>query len=294
MGNDLRVIDRDTGEILDNRSDTQEMAIRLGEMKNKLELMKHFFEDILVPNMDYGIIPGTNKTTLYKPGAEKLCELYNYSINITDLQEVADRETGYYQATVTITLVHRKTGEIAAQGIGSANTMEARYRWRWVYENQLPPGIDKSALVSKNRQNRRGSYTVFRIENDDLWTLWNTILKMAKKRALVDATLSATRSSGMFADDIDDENESDSQRSNRSSVRSPRQTRDTSNNPKMCTEKQAKLIRDLVGGDEDILGFSLHSLFGVSEPEKLTREQASQAITKLKEQQKSNQGDVPK
>jgi len=28
---------------------------------------------------------------------------------------------------------------------------------------------------------------MYRLENEDPWTLWNTVLKMAKKRALADA-----------------------------------------------------------------------------------------------------------
>ncbi|KKK67335.1 hypothetical protein LCGC14_2955110, partial [marine sediment metagenome] len=43
-----------------------------------------------------------------------------------------------------------------------------------------------------------------RVENDDPYTLVNTLLKMAKKRALVDAVLSATRSSGLFTQDVED------------------------------------------------------------------------------------------
>jgi hypothetical protein len=42
------------------------------------------------------------------------------------------------------------------------------------------------------------------MENEDPWVLWNTVLKMAKKRALIDATLSATSSSGIFTQDVED------------------------------------------------------------------------------------------
>jgi hypothetical protein len=45
-----------------------------------------------------------------------------------------------------------------------------------------------------------------RVENEDIADLKNTILKMSKKRAKVDATLSATRSSGIFTQDMEDWN----------------------------------------------------------------------------------------
>jgi len=52
-----------------------DMAVRLSEMKQKLDLVQKFFKDIMVKDVDYGVIPGTQKPSLYKPGAEKLCEL---------------------------------------------------------------------------------------------------------------------------------------------------------------------------------------------------------------------------
>ena len=43
-----------------------------------------------------------------------------------------------------------------------------------------------------------------RIENDEIFSQRNTLLKMAKKRALVDAALSAGRLSDMFTQDMED------------------------------------------------------------------------------------------
>ena len=43
-----------------------------------------------------------------------------------------------------------------------------------------------------------------RIENEDIADVYNTVLKMAKKRALVDATLTATAASDIFTQDVED------------------------------------------------------------------------------------------
>jgi len=48
------------------------------------------------------------------------------------------------------------------------------------------------------------SQTIGRVENEDIYSQVNTILKMAKKRALVDAALSAGRLSQVFTQDIED------------------------------------------------------------------------------------------
>ena len=48
---------------------------------------------------------------------------------------------------------------------------------------------------------------VYRLDNEDIYSQVNTILKMAKKRALVDAALSAGRLSQVFTQDIEDMHE---------------------------------------------------------------------------------------
>jgi len=178
-----------------------EMRARLQEMRQKVSLVQSFFKEIMRPNEDYGIIPGTDKPTLLKSGAEKLCEFYGYSIHVETEREEKDRATGWYDCAVKVTLISRRTGEVIAEGVGEANTYEARYRYRWVWEEQVPPDLDKDSLPSRKTRNGRIQY---RLENDDLFSLWNTVKKMAKKRALIDATLSATRSSGLFTQDMED------------------------------------------------------------------------------------------
>jgi len=183
----------------------QEMALRLADMKQRLSLVQTFFKEVMVRDQDYGIIPGTDKPTLLKPGAEKLCEFYGFAITVKKLEETADRQTGYYRAIVTVALVSKRTGATVAEGVGEANTLEGRYRWRWLPEWKLPAGVDKAGLKVEERRDKNGRpYLMYRVENEDPWALWNTVLKMAKKRALIDAVLSATRSSGIFTQDVED------------------------------------------------------------------------------------------
>jgi hypothetical protein len=187
-------------------SGASEMAIRLGEMTTKLDLVQKFFKQVMVKDLDYGIIPGTDKPTLYKPGAEKLCELYGFAPIVKAKSDTRDFKTGYYLSEITMQIVHRKTGTIIAEGVGEASSYESKYRYRWVYESDVPKGLDKEALVNKIFKNRTtgAEYAKYRIENTDLIDQWNTILKMAKKRSLVDAVLSATRSSSIFSQSEDE------------------------------------------------------------------------------------------
>lgn len=204
MTTDLATRDEAAG--LPQATTAGELEVRLGDLKQQRDVLRRFFGDVMVKDQDYGVIPGTQKPTLLKPGAEALAEFYGYAPIIRDIRETIDEATGFYRCVVILALVSKRNGVTVAEGLGEANTKEGRYRSRWLTESKLPEGVDPRALKSEERPSRYGDgvYTVYLVENDDPYTLWNTILKMAKKRALIDATLSATRSSGLFSQDLDD------------------------------------------------------------------------------------------
>lgn len=206
-GNVVALQNQQNGELMNMDTGTaDEMSVRLAEMKSKLSLVKNFFQDVMDKDVDFGIIPGTDKPTLYKPGAEKLCELYGFSPVLKEKKETRDFKTGYYLAEVVMQIIHRKTGLIVAEGVGEACSYESKYRYRWLYGSKIPKEVDKESLVKQTFTNKRTGeeYVKYRMENPDLIDQWNTVLKMAKKRALVDAVLSATRSSGIFSQSEDE------------------------------------------------------------------------------------------
>lgn len=201
-----------------------ELQARLADMAEEARIIQRFFREVMVKDHDYGVIPGTPKPTLLKPGAEKLAEYYGYAPTVRAVDEDADRETGFYRARVTVALVSKRTGVIVGEGIGEANTREGRYRWRDA--KRTCPSCGATAII-KGKEEFGGGWVCFRkqggcgatyrdndaaitaqpvgrVENDDPFALWNTVLKMAKKRALIDAVLSATRSSGLFTQDVED------------------------------------------------------------------------------------------
>lgn len=208
-----------SGGIMDmGGSMSGEMAARLNDMKLKLSMVQTFMKEIMDEGFDYGIIPGTDKPCLFKSGAEKMIAVYGFSSVVKEKKETRDLITGYYLAEITMQIIHRGTGAIVAEGVGECSSFESKYRYRWSFENELPRGTDKTGLVSKTwlafkngqpvmKDGVQVEYTKYRMDNSDLIDQWNTVLKMAKKRALVDATLTATGTSGIFtqtADEMDD------------------------------------------------------------------------------------------
>lgn len=89
---------------------------------------------------------------------------------------------------------------LVAVAYGSANSRESKWAYRWVPKNQVPPGLDLEKLPK--RTVGRG-VVQYRVPNEDIFSLVDTIMKMALKRALVAAVRMATAASAYFEEEID-------------------------------------------------------------------------------------------
>lgn len=187
-----------------NPSDIPE-PVKVQKYLEKIRSYQQIVQRQLISGIDYGQTGNNQKPTLLKPGAEKLMRLHGLIDKYEIIKQIEDWENGFFYYFIKCVLIHYETGKIVAEGIGSCNSKESKYRWRWVTEKELPAGIDKSMLQKKVMQGQYGSYTLYRIENDDIYSIVNTIQKMAKKRALIDAVLSACRLSSVFTQDIEEE-----------------------------------------------------------------------------------------
>lgn len=167
---------------------------------SKIKAFQSLVRKQLVRDHDFGTIPGTPKPTLWKPGAEKLCKLLGLSDSYRLDDKLENWDSGLFMYRITCELRSISTGDLIAQGLGSCNSRESRYRYRWVFGSEVPEHIDKKSLAIKTIITRKGNKAImYRIENEDPYSLPNTLLKMAKKRAMIDATLSAGRLSDIFS-----------------------------------------------------------------------------------------------
>ena len=174
---------------------------------------------------DYGIIPGAGKKkVLFKSGAEKLCDVYGLADRYIIISKVEDFDRGLFDYTIECTLV-RKTDEMfVGSGLGSCSSWESKYRWR---EGQRVCPECQQATIIKGKEEYGGGWlcwvrkggcgakfaaadptimgqTIGRVENPDIMDTKNTVLKMALKRAKVQAVIGVTRSSGIFTQDLDE------------------------------------------------------------------------------------------
>lgn len=115
-----------------------------------------FTRRIMVKDQDFGEIPGTNKPTLLKPGAEKLCNFFGLEPEFTPIVEDLDWTGAQHGGEVFCYARYRcrllREGRVVGVGEGSCNSQEAKYRYRWVAEEQVPEQLDRTHLPRRCSQ----------------------------------------------------------------------------------------------------------------------------------------------
>ena len=170
------------------------------EIRERVNLVQEIMRNIMKPNTHYGIIPGTPKPTLYKPGAEVLCVTFRIAPEyiITDL---SDALTARFR--VTCVGKHQVTEQKLGEGVGECSSGEEKFKWRAAVcaeEFDLTPETMRRLKFAKYKGNVEKK-TQIRTEAADMS---NTVLKMACKRALLAMTLNVTAASDIFSQDIEE------------------------------------------------------------------------------------------
>lgn len=156
---------------------------RASELLTNINAFSGVLRANLVEEQDYAVIVEGQAPTLLKPGAEKIVSLMGLwpEYEIVTSVETWDAPVGrwpvfYYQ--IRCRLRRAADGKQVGEGLGSCNNSEKKYRFK-----------------------RRGT-----VEKDpnEAFDLVNTVLKIAEKRALVHATLTIARVSGLFTQDLED------------------------------------------------------------------------------------------
>lgn len=157
---------------------------------------------VMKANVHYGKIPGTDKPTLYKPGAEVLCATFRIAPKYR-IEDLSTHDSVRYR--VTCVGVHQLSGIELGEGIGECSSMEEKYKWRKAasineYEATMP---DRRRVKHGYSKQDRKSYEIRQVRTEPA-DVANTILKMAAKRAQVAMTLNVTAASDMFSQDLED------------------------------------------------------------------------------------------
>lgn len=120
----------------------------IAEAKEWYSNFVQFSKSILKKDHDFGIIPGTPKPSLYKPGAEKLRFAYGLGVEFECIDKTIERDPPFIDYSYRCT-VRSKQGQIFAQCDGSCNSLESKYGYVWKPANEIPAGVDIATLQSR-------------------------------------------------------------------------------------------------------------------------------------------------
>lgn len=186
-------------------------GVNLNNAKTQMDKIGQFQSLVrsqFTDKLDYGVVPGSKKLSLLKPGAEKILMLLGLTSEFEIANQIRDYENGLVLFDFVCSLY--SNGTKITQGFGSANSKEAKF------------------------------------EKNAVYSIDNTIMKMAKKRALVDAALLVGSLSDIFTQDIDEMDDL----SGNKATEYKQQATDTSG---LISQAQAKRLFALSGGNGDIV-----------------------------------------
>ncbi len=144
-------------------------GLTVEEAKTIDDEMNRFIDVLLIEGVDYGLIPHCPKPTLFKSGAEKILSYLGFIARTRIVNRVEDYSTAFFSYEPKVYLID-VNGMVRGEGVGITNSKEGKYA------------------------------------KSNGFNVQNVILKMSKKRALVDATLNVGNLSARFTQDIEDIN----------------------------------------------------------------------------------------
>jgi hypothetical protein len=195
---------------------SQELSIT--DVKNQVVKIQQLMSEVLQEGQHYGTIPGADKPSLWKPGAEKINFLFRIGTGNLEITKL-DLPNGHREITVKTPMKHIPKDTIICYGIGSCSTMESKYRYRNVSDYEITGQKIPDDAKAKKSEYRKKGYGMKKVdgswewvkytstqkeENLDIADVYNTVLKMAAKRSYVDGTIKASAASDFFTQDIED------------------------------------------------------------------------------------------
>lgn len=185
---------------------TQQDWYGADQVLKRVRAVQQLMEAVMKKDTHYGVIPGTKKPTLYKAGSEQILAMFRLAVDPV-IEDLSTDDECRIRVLCRLTDIH---GRFMGAGIGEASSSESKYKWRriaskgeWDYFQKNFPDRTRIKFFSYFQNNKRmeGQEEQIRAEIPDVR---NTILKMAKKRAQIDSTLTVTGCSDMFEQDLED------------------------------------------------------------------------------------------
>ena len=179
----------------------REQPMTVEDIKQHVQTIQRVLNDMMIEGTHYGTIPGTQKPSLWKPGAELLAMAFGLRVKINDDPVPNDEGEVEYVCKVTLESRH---GLFLCEGVGHYSTLMTKYRWREaVCREEFDSTPETRRRIHWKKRDGR-AFAIFQVRQEPA-DLANTVRKMAKKSALIDAVLTCTAASDIFEQDLDDD-----------------------------------------------------------------------------------------
>jgi hypothetical protein len=168
---------------------------------------------VLREDVDYGVIPGAGtKKNLLKPGAEKLLQWFGFGSRSAEVKierDDPDSPSGIADKVRRVGVTYRT--EITKTVPGAGTVVVATCEGYAGYDEDRYYVSAEDAVAKAEAKERFWASKDSRAPNPAKWqnaaeyrAPWNTLIKMAAKRAYVGATIDATAAAGLFTQDMED------------------------------------------------------------------------------------------
>ena len=177
--------------------------LSIEDIRKNAGLIKDLLKGALQKDVDFGVIPGCgDKPALLKPGAEKLMLMFKLGAfpEVTDLSG-----SDNVRYLIKTKIIHLPTGIELGIGVGECSTDEEKYKWKAAVcpEEFAATPEERKRSKWKRGYGEKKNYQIQQIRTNPA-DISNTVLKMAKKRSLIDAVISATAASDILTQDIEE------------------------------------------------------------------------------------------
>lgn len=169
-------------------------SLAAADIRQRVNVIQEVMTAVMKKDVHYGVIPGCKKPSLYKPGSEVLLATFQIATKV-EAEDLSTADCVRYR--VRVIGVHTPSGSVVGEGIGECSSNEGKYKWRKAYDDEF------NATPETRRRITFGKYKDKQVRTEPA-DVANTILKMAKKRAQIDMTLTATGASDCFEQDVED------------------------------------------------------------------------------------------
>jgi hypothetical protein len=176
------------------------------EVMNQSITIHEILTRVMVDGIHYGVIPGTDKPTLYQAGAEKICATFRLAPKY-EVDDLCDPRENIYRYRVKCSLYTIRDGIFVGSAVGEASSAEEKYQWERAVCQKHWDTTDPSRRRIKFRKvkdSQEGFDEVLQVQRNCA-DLANTVLKIAVKRSFTSAAKGATAASDILDVDLDEE-----------------------------------------------------------------------------------------